>query len=186
MPSASQLRGQPHLPGARPARPGPAVQGEAATPVGRLHLGLGLAAAQARAGEACGCIPVWGWNGSWLQGGGSGGQDWPHPQDRVRKSAVSLQGGVSPGDRRCGAYASGADFRAGGTPASPSASSGRRMGSEERRGGTGHPRRAASFAVLKWLKRVSPGIPFPVAAAANPVAPSTASAGGSPGWLREQ
>lgn len=53
--------------------------------MGRLHLGLGLAATQARAGEASGCIPVWGWNGSWLHGGGSGGQDWPHPQDRARE-----------------------------------------------------------------------------------------------------
>ncbi|KAL2310417.1 hypothetical protein Nmel_002069 [Mimus melanotis] len=67
--------------------------------MGKLYLGLGLAAAQARAGEASGCIPVSGWNGS-CTGAGAGARTGHILRTGLRKSAVSLQSEVSPGDRR--------------------------------------------------------------------------------------
>lgn len=116
---------------ARPCREKPRLPWGGCTPAGgwqqpKPELGKLPAASRFGAGTGVGCT-----------GAKAGARTGQIPRTGLRKSAVSPQGGVSPGDRRCGAYAGAADFRAGGTPASPSGSSGHRTGSEEKWGERG-------------------------------------------------
>lgn len=95
-PSARGLRGQPHLPGpraARPARPGPA---------GRLSPGLGLAAAQGRAGKAPGCVPVWAGTGAACTGARAEASTGHIPGTGLRKSSGPRRVEFGPGTAGAG------------------------------------------------------------------------------------